>query len=115
MLKLLLDENIGHLPLAVLRREGYDVKSVLEVGSGTDDKSILEIAYRENCILVTLDNDFGKLIFRDSHKNVGVIFLRLSLESSERIASILSEVLKLYGEKLNNRFTTVSEKNIRIR
>lgn len=115
MPKLLLDENIGYLVLEELRKRGYDAKSILESNRGTDDATVLRLASEEGRILATLDRDFGRLVFLKSQKHVGVIFLRLSKETSKNILSVLLAVLENYEDKVQNRFVTASESGIRIR
>lgn len=114
-LRLLLDENIGARTVQALRRSGFDVTSILEGASGATDNSVLKRAQKEKRIIVTLDRDFGTLVFRDSKPHVGVLFLRLQKESHENITSVVTEVLKQHGEKLNGRFTVATEKTVRIR
>jgi len=115
MLKLLLDENIGYATAGELRRQGHNVKSILEKHPSLDDVSVLTIAEKERRILVTLDKDFGKLIFLNSRKHMGVIFLRPKKESPENVIRILTSVIERYGDKLINRFVTVSEDSVRLR
>lgn len=114
-LKLLLDENIGKRVVAVLRDGGYDVTSILEGAPGSTDTEVLKQTRKENRIVVTLDRDFGALVFRDSEAHVGVLYLRLQRESSENIIFVLENVLQKYWSKLKKRFTTASETDVRIR
>jgi predicted nuclease of predicted toxin-antitoxin system len=113
--KFLLDENIGTVVAEGLRGRGYDVKSILEEASGLDDKTVLACARKERRILVTLDRDFGRLVFLQSHKHVGVIYVRLVKESPDNVFAVLQTVLKQYGSKIRGKFVTVSEGAIRIR
>ena len=115
MLKLLLDENIGRIVAQGLRSQGYDIKSILEEHPSLDDASVLLLAQKERRILVTLDKDFGKLIFLNSNKHVGVIFLRLKKESPENILAVLTDILSRYKNKLRNRFITSPESSIRLK
>ena len=55
--RLLLDENISTVVIYDLRKDGYDVVSVLENLRGATDDKVLNEALRENRILVTLDKD----------------------------------------------------------
>ena len=114
-LKLLLDENIGTRVALTLRTSGYDVVSVIENAPGLTDVHVLQRTRKENRILVTLDRDFGALVFRDSKPHVGVIFLRLQKESVENIVFVLESVLQKHADKLERRFTTASETDVRIR
>ncbi len=113
--KLLLDENIGGAVFRGLRDYGYDVVSILETSPGKADGEVLAQAYREKRIVVTLDRDFGSLIFRDSKRHVGVLFLRLTRETPEAILKIILKVLDHYGGALIGRFAVASESNIRMR
>lgn len=113
--KLLLDENTGSLVVSRLRREKYDVLSVLEEMPGAEDSIVLAKAQQEKRIIVTLDQDFGRLVFRDLKKHRGVILLRLKHESAENIVQVLLNILNQYGDQLSNKFVVASEHQIRIR
>lgn len=56
--KLLLNENIGIKVANFLRSRNYDVKSAIEDFKGISDKELLEIAVKEDRVVVTLDTDF---------------------------------------------------------
>jgi len=113
--RLLLDENIGGAVGARLRSEGFDVVSVREDSVGAPDGSILARSVREKRVVVTLDKDFGRLVFHDSHKHVGVIFLRLERESQEIVALVLLSVLEHYGSVLRGKFVVATEADVRMR
>lgn len=113
--KLLLDENIGWVVIGELRAHGHNVKSVLEEDAGANDVTVLELARREKRILVTLDRDFGRLIFVQSHRHAGVIFLRLGKDSPEHIVVALVSLFKAHGSTLRGKFVTITEGNIRMR
>lgn len=114
-LRLLLDENIGILTVTFLRKQGHDVVSILELNRGIPDEKVLAEGVKHSRILITLDKDIGRLIYRHSHKHVGVIFLRLKKESARNINAILEMVLSKHGEKLYGAFVTVSKSTIRIK
>lgn len=114
-MKFLVDEDIGKLVTESLRKEGHDVRSAIEDLKGFPDEEILKIAYKEDRILVTLDQDFGRMIYQSQPPHRGVILLRLKKESQEAIIKILEKVIKQIGENLKNKFTIVTEEKIRIR
>jgi predicted nuclease of predicted toxin-antitoxin system len=71
------DENIDPEFLHYLRVQGFDVFDVKENGlSGSMDDVLLALAFEQNRIIVTLDSDFGTLIYRDNHPFLGIIYLR---------------------------------------
>ncbi len=115
MLRLLLDENIGILVYDALRSRGYDVKSILKENAGINDERILALAVEEHRILITLDRDFGRLVFRDLRTHGGVLYLRPDKESPERIIELLLSVFAYGEEKLMGKFVVATDTNVRIR
>lgn len=113
--KFLLDENIGKQVAGILREKGFSIVSVLEDAPGSTDQEVLERAVREKRILITLDRDFGALVYRDSNKHVGVLYLRLQKERVEAIVKVIENVLTHHGAELERRFVTASETSVRIR
>ena len=113
--KLLLDENIGLLVADKLKSDGFDVLNIVDGWQGTKDVLVLKLALKERRVLVTLDKDFGQLIYADSRKHAGVVFLRLNDQSPQNVYKILSLLLKQHGEKLKNKFAATTEDKIRLR
>ncbi|MDA1337398.1 MAG: DUF5615 family PIN-like protein [bacterium] len=62
--KLLLDENISIRVAKALRQEGYNVFSIGEEAAGLNDSAVLAIARKEKRIVITLDKDFGALVYQ---------------------------------------------------
>lgn len=76
-LLLFTDENIDPEFLKYLRVQGFDVFDVKENDlSGSMDDVLLAFAFEQNRIIITLDSDFGTLIYRDNHSFFGIIYLR---------------------------------------
>ncbi len=113
--KLLLDENIGHVTGDFLLKQGYDVATIVHHEAGLRDELVLEKALKENRILVTLDSDFGRLIFQQSRRHVGVVFLRMKKESAENIRDLVYQVLSSYEDELYEKFVTASEAKMRVK
>ena len=76
-MKFIADENLGLKVPKYLQGLGFDVVSVIEIAKSFPDVDILEISNKENRILITLDKDFGELVFKEELIHSGVIFLRL--------------------------------------
>lgn len=114
-LKLLLDENIGRIVTEQLCQLGYDAVNVIDTARGATDIEVLTKALEEKRILVTLDKDFGRLIFYNSNKYVGVIFLRLNVENSKNIFLVLLNILTNYSDKIPGTFITATDYDIRVR
>jgi predicted nuclease of predicted toxin-antitoxin system len=116
-MKFLLDENVD-LPIAdYLRDQGYDVTAIAtDYTRSIEDDQVLEIARRENRILIANDKDFGTLIYREQLEHAGVIFFRLRDESIPAKIALLETVLTLYAQAVADRaYIVVTEKRVRVR
>lgn len=113
-LKFVADEGVERQIVLALRK-AHDVFYVLEDMRSASDDSILEKAEKDGRILITLDKDFGELVFRMHYLHAGVILCRLqSLSIEEAVAKIESEVAK-YGAELYSSFTVITPQNTKIR
>jgi predicted nuclease of predicted toxin-antitoxin system len=75
-MKLLIDSCVAGAVTRRLREQGHDVVSIAERDVDPGDRAILEIAHAEGRAIVTIDADFGTLVFRDQAQRVGVLRLR---------------------------------------
>lgn len=107
-MRFIADENLGVKVPAYLRKQGFDIISVKEIAQGKPDKDILVIANQQRRILITLDRDFGELVFKQKLINSGVIYIRLKNESVENKKKILVRELKS-KKKFQNKFTIIRE------
>ena len=77
-MRILADENILGWSIARLRDYGHDVLSVRETYPSEADLNLLELATRDERVLITHDTDFGELIHRDRIPAAhGVMLFRL--------------------------------------
>ncbi|MBI3589543.1 MAG: DUF5615 family PIN-like protein [Candidatus Liptonbacteria bacterium] len=115
-MKFLADENIGPLVAAFLRSQDHDVISVVEDSKlrGSSDSEIISLANKNQRIIITLDKDFGELVFRNLKPSAGVILFRLPNERESSLLEILSRFLAT-KRKLSGNFTVVTETTVRIR
>lgn len=75
--QLLTDENIDPSVVEFLRQTGFDVLDIKEMGwRGRLDIDILKEAHKQNRVVVTHDDDFGKLVFRSKISFTGILYLR---------------------------------------
>jgi predicted nuclease of predicted toxin-antitoxin system len=113
-MKFLVDECVGRLVALWLIEQGYDAVAVADTTPSVDDVDVLQKAFRENRILVTLDKDFGDLIFKDQQSHCGVVLLRLNNWHTHCKITVLSSVLAQYGHELDYNFIVATERSIRI-
>jgi len=78
-MRLLLNENIPLASVRALREAGHDVLAITEYSPGITDQEVLQLAQRENRIVVTFDRDYGELIYRRGLPVPnGILYLRFS-------------------------------------
>jgi predicted nuclease of predicted toxin-antitoxin system len=92
-LHLLTDENIDPAVLSFLRQESFDVVDIKEMGwQGKKDIEILVEAHKQQRVVVTQDDDFGKLVFSVKIPFTGIIYLRPGHFFPERTIKALKTV-----------------------
>jgi predicted nuclease of predicted toxin-antitoxin system len=111
-LKLLLDTCVWGGTVDPLRECGHDVFWCGDLSPDPGDDSILRRAVQEQRILITLDKDFGELVFLRGQSHTGIIRLVEvpSLMQAEAIQAIVSK----QGEELA-RGAIITLKNNRLR
>ena len=63
-MNVLADESVDGPIVESLRREGHRVQYVAEMEPELSDDAVLELANRDESLLLTADKDFGELVFR---------------------------------------------------
>lgn len=102
-MKILADENIHIGIVNELRKAGFEILFIPEVGlAGCNDQKILEYSERYDLILLSGDKDFGGLIeFGTLWGRGKVILLRYRLIIIDRIAKNIAEVINSEKELFN--------------
>ena len=112
-MRFLVDRCAGRRVADWLRGEGHDVLEARTIGPDPGDEALLRIAAEQLRVTVTIDSDFGMLIFRDSAAHFGLIRLP-DVPAPERIV-LLNEVLSRHSEDLAARaIVTVRGNRIRV-
>lgn len=113
-MKILLDSCVPGNLKTPLSAAGHDVAWTGDWPSDPGDEEILAFAYREGCILVTLDKDFGTLAILHGHPHTGIVRLvNLSLRDQ---AAVCLHVLQNYASDLAEGAIATAEINrVRIR
>ena len=89
MIKFLIDVNLGIGSEKYLADRGFDILSVRSLNPSMSDKDIIDLAFKENRVLITLDKDFGDLVYRQKFNHAGILIIRLEDWSIEnKIGSV---------------------------
>ena len=112
-MKFLIDRCAGRLLAAWLREQGHDVLDLPELGKDPGDEQVLAHAAAEERILVTIDTDFGELIYARRFSHSGLLRLP-DVRARERI-KLLEEVLARHSADLEKgAVVTVRGRRIRV-
>jgi predicted nuclease of predicted toxin-antitoxin system len=114
-MKFVVDENVDLPIIARLRNDGHEVYAVIEVSAGISDDEVLKQANKQGVVLLTSDKDFGELVYRDNRYSCGIVLIRLAGLSNIEKAEIVASVIQDHSAELENAFTVISHRNLRIR
>ena len=114
-MKFLADEGFPGIIVNMLRRNGHDVVWASEDYSSTSDKHILEIAQRDERIILTMDKDFGELAFKSKLlASCGIMLFRGKITSLQHFADFTIHVIESRDDWAGN-FTLVEWGRIKMR
>ena len=90
-MRILADENISRGVVQALIEAGHDTVAIADVSPAAPDDNVLDMAVREERVLLTFDSDFGRMIFAEGFAAPrAVIYLRSPPPSpAEAITRIL--------------------------
>jgi predicted nuclease of predicted toxin-antitoxin system len=117
MIRLLLDQGLPRGTALHLRREGWDVVHVGEIGmSRATDQEILDYARHENRVCVTLDADFHALLVLGSEQSPSVVRIRIEGLQAIAMAELLIRIKPhIQSAAEQGALITVTEAQVRIR
>ena len=100
-MKFLVDRCVGPSLTNCLRAHGHEVLKSRQLGPDPGDQTLLERATSETRILVTLDTDFGELVYLRRFQHAGMVRLP-DVPPQQRIA-LMAEVLDRHRRALEAR------------
>ena len=100
-MRFLVDRCAGRRLADWLRSGGHDVLEARTLGPDPGDRALLELAESTGRVLVTIDTDFGELIYLREVAHAGLVRLP-DVPAAQRI-SMLSEVVELHRQALEDR------------
>src|SRR3990172_2080429 len=69
-------ESCDFAVVRALRAAGHDVVAIAEVTPRAEDDAVIDLAVREERLLLTEDKDFGQLVYARGRRTAGVLLLR---------------------------------------
>ena len=112
-MKFLVDRCAGRRLAEWLRDQSHDVVESRALGPDPGDQALLERAATEGRILVTIDTDFGELVYVRDVPHAGLVRLP-DVSAAQRIA-LMAEVLEQHRQALERQaVVTVRGGRVRI-
>jgi predicted nuclease of predicted toxin-antitoxin system len=114
-LKFLIDVGVGASVVKWLREHGHDAVSVRDIDSRAKDQDILETAVRESRMVITMDKDFGELVYNSGLAHSGVLILRLEDATGQEKVDVIKAIISEFSTSIENRFCVYQNGRLRIR
>ncbi|HYJ87193.1 MAG TPA: DUF5615 family PIN-like protein [Pyrinomonadaceae bacterium] len=112
-MKFLIDRCAGKVVADWLRAAGHDVLEARERGADPGDRVLLEWATAESRVLLTIDTDFGQLVFLDKAAHCGLV--RLPDVPAKQRVLIIEDLLARFSQEMGDRaIITVRGGRVRI-
>lgn len=115
MLKFILDVGVGNKVFDFLSEQGYDTLSVSTLDHSMSDVDILSIAEQDERMVITMDKDFGELVYRSGKNHRGVLLLRLEGATGQEKVVIVRQILESFADQIEDSFCVFQNGQLRIR
>ena len=113
-MRFLRDVGVGKIVEQMLTSMGHDVQSMIDINPNASDISILQKAKTEERIIITMDKDFGELVFKSSNKHSGVLLLRTQDMDGEEKAEIVKYIMENHSSVIEDNFCVFQKGKLRI-
>ncbi len=79
------------------------------------DDEIIIYALKNDVVIITMDKDFGELVYKNRLVHNGVLLLRLDDAVGDEKLSVLKTIIPQYLEELKNNFCVYQNGKLRIK
>ncbi|MBF0344428.1 MAG: DUF5615 family PIN-like protein [Nitrospirae bacterium] len=114
-LKFLVDVGVGKKVEEYLKKEGFYVKAIRYINPCLNDVEILRIAVSEELMLITMDKDFGELVYNSGKAHTGVLILRLDNATGNEKVEVVKEIISKYADKIKDKFCVFQGGRLRLK
>ncbi len=114
-MNVLIDVSAGQIVGDAIRRLGHDVLHVRDIDPRMADIDILAWAVRESRLVVSMDKDFGELVYRSGLPHAGVLLLRLEAARAAEKAQVVTEIFTNHADELMGHFSVYQGQRLRVR
>lgn len=113
--KFVIDVGVGRTIEDWLISNNFLVVSITTLNPEMEDKAILELANEEEAIIITMDKDFGELVFKNLLPHKGILLLRLEDAISAEKLAVIQNLIPDQILKIKENFSVYQNGKLRIR
>ena len=114
-LKFLVDVGVGKKVEEYLLEKRYDTKAVRSLDQRMPDQEIIRLAALEKRIVITMDKDFGELVYHSGMDHAGILLLRLEDATGSEKQKVIAQILEKYADNMENNFCVYQNKKFSFR
>jgi predicted nuclease of predicted toxin-antitoxin system len=114
-MKFRVDVGVGKKVENWLRRNGFDVLSVRDMDPCAKDSQILRWVVDQQRMIISMDKDFGELVYNSGKHHAGVLILRLEDADGATKVEITKKILAEYCDRIESHFCVFQNGKLRIR
>ena len=114
-MKFLVDVGVGKKVEEYLSENRYDMKAVRSLDQRMPDQEIIRLAALEKRIVITMDKDFGELVYHSGMDHCGILLLRLEDATGSEKQQVIEKIITKYADNIENHFCVYQNKKFRFR
>ena len=114
-MKLLVDVGVGKAVEVWLAGQDHDVKAVGDLNPRMTDDDILLLAVQEERLVITMDKDFGQMVFHTGRAHAGVLLLRMEDARSAEKVQAIQRIFTRHADSLSGNFCVYQDNRLRVR
>jgi predicted nuclease of predicted toxin-antitoxin system len=93
----------------------FDTKTVRSLDPRMPDQEIIRFAALEQRIIITMDKDFGELVYHSEMGHCGTLLLRLEDATGAEKQKVVAKILAKYADNIKDHFCVYQNKKFRFR
>lgn len=113
--KFIIDVGVGRIIENWLLQQNFSVIAVRILNPEMTDSDIIELANKEDAIIISMDKDFGELIFKNKLPHKGVLLLRLEDAVAEEKLAVIQNIFPEHLLAIKNKFAVYQNGRLRTR
>ena len=113
--KIVIDVGVGKIIEEWMSLQNFEVISIRKINNEMADLNILKLANKEKALIITMDKDFGELVYKHFSFHHGVLLLRLEDAVAEEKLTVIQNIFPTHYPQIRNNFCVYQNGKLRIR